>query len=124
MRPDKERHPLYRLFWLALLLSAVHLSVHAQTFNLQTGREPVTSLDGLWRFHTADNPQWASPGFDDSQWPLIRSGTSWTQQGYFTHSGYAWYRFTLQVADGGKPLSLACCCSGSIPSIGSTLTAN
>lgn len=78
----------------------------AQTFSLLADREPLVSLDALWRFHTGDNPRWASPGFDDSQWPLIRSGTSWTKQGYFTYSGYAWYRFTIQVPDGSKPLGL------------------
>jgi len=88
----------------ALLIPAAGL--HAQTFNLQTGREPVASLDGLWRFHTGDNPAWASPNFDDSQWPLLRSDESWTQQGYPGVSGYAWYRFTLQVPDGSKPISL------------------
>ena len=33
----------------------------AQTFSLVTGREPVTSLDGLWRFQTGDDPAWAIP---------------------------------------------------------------
>ncbi len=106
MRLSNARLRLSGIFWLVFLSSAMHFPAHAQTFSLQTDREPVTSLDGLWRFHTGDSPQWATPGFDDSQWPLIRSGTSWTEQGYFTYSGYAWYRFTIQVADGSKPLSL------------------
>jgi sigma-B regulation protein RsbU (phosphoserine phosphatase) len=80
--------------------------LRAQTFNLQTGRQPIASLDGLWRFHTGDNPAWASPNFDDSQWPLLRSDESWTKQGYPDYGGYAWYRFTIQVPDGSKPLSL------------------
>lgn len=78
----------------------------AQTFSLVTGRESLTSLDGMWRFHTGDNPAWADPNLDDSNWPLVRSDQSWTKQGYFTYSGYAWYRFTIQVADGANPLGL------------------
>ncbi|MGC1870283.1 MAG: SpoIIE family protein phosphatase [Acidobacteriaceae bacterium] len=78
----------------------------AQTFSLITGREPVASLDGLWRFHTGDNPARANPNFDDSQWPLLRSDEDWAKQGYKDYSGYAWYRFTLQVPAGEKPLSL------------------
>ena len=27
------------------------------------GARTVTSLDGLWRFHTGDNPAWANPDF-------------------------------------------------------------
>ena len=78
----------------------------SQNFSLISGREPVTSLDGLWRFHTGDDPSWAAPGFDDSSWPLIRSDESWDRQGYPDHGGYAWYRFTIQVPDGSKPTAL------------------
>ena len=90
---------------LLLTISAC-ASLPAQTFSLITGREPVTSLDGLWRFHTGDNPAWASPNFDDSQWPLLRSDESWAKQGYPDYGGYAWYRFAIQVPDGSKPLAL------------------
>ncbi|MGC2160554.1 MAG: hypothetical protein WA634_01470 [Silvibacterium sp.] len=89
-----------------LLLLSACAGLHAQTFSLQTGREPVVSLDGLWSFHTGDNPAWASPAFDDSQWPLLRSDQNWTAQGYPNYGGYAWYRFKLQVPDGSKPVSL------------------
>ena len=90
---------------LALLFTmSCCVAVTAQTFSLIAGREPVTSLDGLWRFHTGDNPAWASPNFDDSQWPLIRSDESWTRQGYPDYGGYARHRFTIQVSDGGRPL--------------------
>ena len=81
-------------------LLAAYSGLHAQNFSLITGREPVASLDGLWRFHTGDNPQWASPNFDDSQWPLLRSDKDWGQQGYKGYSGYAWYRFTVQLPAG------------------------
>ena len=63
---------LVSLARLSFLLCAAS-GLHAQNFNLQTEREPVASLDGLWRFHTGDNPAWADPNFDDSQWPLLRS---------------------------------------------------
>ncbi|HUZ04561.1 MAG TPA: beta galactosidase jelly roll domain-containing protein, partial [Acidobacteriaceae bacterium] len=93
------------LFVLLLILCASNV-LRAQTFSLITGHEPVASLDGLWRFHTGDNPQWANPNFDDSQWPLLRSNESWSTQGYPGYGGYAWYRFTVQVPDGSKPYSL------------------
>ena len=80
-----------------LLLLCTASDLYGQTFNLQTGREPVTSLDGLWRFHTGDNPTWADPNFDDSQWPLLRSNKTWSEQGYENYGGFAWYRFTVAV---------------------------
>jgi len=93
---------------LLLLLFAISAcaALPAQSFSLITGREPVASLEGLWRFHPGDNPAWADPNFDDSTWPLIRSDESWTKQGYPRLAGYAWYRFTLQVPDGSKPVDL------------------
>jgi len=90
---------------LSLLLCAAS-GLHAQTFNLQTEREPVASLDGLWRFHTGDNPAWADPNFDDSQWPLLRSDEAWAQQGYKNYGGFAWYRFTVAVPEGSKNWSI------------------
>jgi phosphoserine phosphatase RsbU/P len=93
------------LFALLLILSACG-SLAAQSFSLVTGREPVASLDGMWRFHTGDDPAWASPSFDDSQWPLIRSGESWTKQGYPAFNGYAWYRFKVEIPGNGRPVDL------------------
>jgi sigma-B regulation protein RsbU (phosphoserine phosphatase) len=92
---------LVSLASLLLLLCAAP-GLHAQTFNLQTGSEPVASLDGLWRFHTGDNPAWADPNLDDSQWPLLRSEEAWSQQGYKNYGGFAWYRFTVAVPDGSS----------------------
>jgi sigma-B regulation protein RsbU (phosphoserine phosphatase) len=91
---------------LLALLAIVCAHLHAQSFSLTTGRQPIASLDGLWRFHAGDNPAWASPGFDDSAWPLIRSDQSWTAQGYPDVSGYAWYRFKIQVPSDGRPVGL------------------
>jgi phosphoserine phosphatase RsbU/P len=96
---------LVSLAWLSLLLCAAS-GLHAQTFNLQTGREPVASLDGLWRFHTGDNPAWSDPNFDDSQWPLLRSDEAWSEQGYTHYGGFAWYRFTVAVPEGSRNWSV------------------
>jgi serine phosphatase RsbU (regulator of sigma subunit) len=96
---------LVSLASLALLICAAS-SLHGQTFNLQTGREPVASLDGLWRFHTGDNSAWADPNFDDSQWPLLRSDEAWSQQGYTNYGGFAWYRFTVAVPESDRDWSI------------------
>ncbi|MGC9158788.1 MAG: SpoIIE family protein phosphatase [Terracidiphilus sp.] len=105
--------PVLRCFAsLVLLLFAAWLP--AQSFDLDRGREPVVSLDGLWRFHPGDSPPdpatgrplWAEPGFDDSGWPLLKSGESWSAQGYRGMSGYGWYRFTVRIPAGHKPTSL------------------
>jgi hypothetical protein len=96
---------LVSLASLSLILCAAS-GLHAQTFNLQTGREPVASLDGLWHFHTGDNPAWADPNFNDSLWPLLRSDEAWGQQSYKNYGGFAWYRFTVSVPEGSGNWSI------------------
>ncbi len=104
------RRSLFSVLLVSLAsLSLLHCGVpglHAQTFNPQTGCEPVASLDGLWRFHTGDNPAWADPNFDDSRWPLLRSDEAWSQQGYKNYGGFAWYRFTVAVPQGSRNWSI------------------
>jgi phosphoserine phosphatase RsbU/P len=80
-------------------------SSRAAAFSLITDREPVISLDGLWRFHPGDDSRWASPNLDDSAWPLLRSDKPWAEQGYPNLDGFAWYRFTVQPSS--RPMALA-----------------
>jgi hypothetical protein len=91
---------------LLLLLPGTCGVVCGQSFDLTSGRLPVASLDGLWRFHTGDNPAWADPNFDDSNWALLRSDEDWGQQGYKGYSGMAWYRFQVIVPAGLDRVSL------------------
>ena len=81
-------------------------SIAPSVFNLDQDRQPIASLDGMWRFHPGDNSAWANPAFDDSAWPLIASDRSWSDQGYPAMSGYAWYRFTVQIPARSKASSL------------------
>jgi phosphoserine phosphatase RsbU/P len=91
---------------LLVLLLACCGALRAQSFDLTNGRVPVASLDGLWRFHTGDNPAWAGPSFDDSEWPLLKSTRDWGSQGYQGYSGFAWYRFEVTVPAGMDQISL------------------
>jgi len=106
--------------WLAVVtLTACASLLAGQSFDLDRDREPVVSLDGLWRFHAGDSPVlpgtglnsagseiWAQPGFDDTDWPLLRSDKPWSDQGYADMSGYGWYRFTIHLPPGAEPKSL------------------
>jgi len=105
-----------RLAAVAALALACAAALHAQSFDLGKDREPLVSLDGLWRFHPGDSPRdpaalqsflWAQPGFDDSAWPLLKSDRSWSVQGYPNMSGYGWYRFSVHIPAGGEPASLS-----------------
>ena len=91
---------------ILLLECCSSLRVRAQTtievpatFDFDRDREPIISLNGVWRFHPGDDPDgklgWAKPDFDDSSWPLLRSNAGWGEQGYKGYSGFAWYRFKV-----------------------------
>ncbi len=56
-------------------------------------QEIVTATD--WRVHEGDNPAWASPDFDDSQWATI--SFSELNDPKPSNAGTHWYRATFQV---------------------------
>ena len=81
--------------WLVLLLVAAGGAAWGQSFDFQTGREPVAAVDGMWRFHTGDDPRWADRAMDDGGWAVLRGDRSWAEQGYRGMGGFAWYRFRV-----------------------------
>lgn len=89
----------------AVLAFCLALSAFAQQRPSQPPAAPTlqrlgsgaVQLDGPWQFHTGDNPQWASPSFDDSRWEHIRTDDSWGNQGHAGYTGHAWYRRHLQI---------------------------
>jgi hypothetical protein len=62
-------------------------------------------LDGKWQFHPGDDPAWANPDFDDSQWQQLTADRPWGEQGHRNYEGYAWYRRHMAVlpASGASP---------------------
>src|SRR5665213_2746338 len=54
-------------------------------------------LAGPWEFHVGDDPSWASPTLDDSQWERLDAGKPWAEQGHANYTGFAWYRRTLDL---------------------------
>jgi hypothetical protein len=54
-------------------------------------------LAGPWEFHPGDDPSWASPALDDSQWERLDADKPWGRQGHAKYTGFAWYRLTLHL---------------------------
>ena len=129
--PSSRNKGGIRLCFPLLLLSLFPL--HASAQNASTSAAPTTNvtlgqsivaLNGPWKFHIGDNPQWADPKFDDSQWENVdltpkpgsfdpSSGLSgyvpgWTAKGHPGYWGYAWYRIRVRVvAQTGEKLTVA-----------------
>lgn len=67
--------------------------------------QSVVRVSGPWKFHEGDDPRWADPGFDDSQWPKIEFGQV---KSFGLAAGTNWYRATFQVpvGFGGQDLAI------------------
>ncbi|MHB1958585.1 MAG: PP2C family protein-serine/threonine phosphatase [Acidobacteriaceae bacterium] len=113
---------LLPIFFLSLLLAAMAPNAHAQQ-QITLGQS-IVALNGPWKFHIGDNPQWADPNFDDSQWETVdltpKAGSfdpyggssgyvpGWTAKGHPGYWGWAWYRIQVQTAARpGEKLALA-----------------
>ncbi|HWG19241.1 MAG TPA: SpoIIE family protein phosphatase [Terracidiphilus sp.] len=91
---------------LLFLWAIVAVPAFAQNFDLQRDGMPLAELKGQFRFHAGDDARWADPGFNDSNWSLLKSDQSWYDQGYKNYSGFGWYRFRVTVPAGQKNLAI------------------
>lgn len=57
----------------------------------------VLDLRGHWLFQIGDNPAWADPRFDDSDWDEIFVPSTWEDEGYPGYNGHAWYRLHVHL---------------------------
>ncbi len=84
--------------------------------------QSVVALTGPWKFHIGDDPNWADPNYDDSQWetvdltptrqttvpgvPIPGFVTGWQARGHRGYSGYAWYRMRVHITGADDSLTL------------------
>jgi hypothetical protein len=98
---------MLRRSWLfALLFLVVTISSPAQQVDASAAGSLV-SLDAPWRLHFGDDPAYALPNFDDSQWMLHRIDKDWASAGRKGYAGYAWYRMRVILPKGNEPLAIA-----------------
>jgi hypothetical protein len=88
----------------ALLLAGASL-MRGQTVDFNQQRVPMADLDGPWRFHAGDDSAWADPGYDDSGWPLLMAGKTWSEQGY-RGQDMGWYRLGVVIPARPGPLAI------------------
>jgi diguanylate cyclase (GGDEF)-like protein len=55
------------------------------------------ALSGPWQFHPGDDPAWASPTFDSSDWEQLSADQPWGKQGHAHLTGFAWYRCSIAL---------------------------
>lgn len=78
-----------------------------QSLVLHNPGSGAVPLDGIWQFHTGDNPAWANPSFDDAHWEQLTADKPWGEQGHASYTGFAWYRRRISVDLARNPGNLA-----------------
>ena len=61
--------------------------------------EAGTSLHGSWKYHPGDNPEWASPVFDDTAWESTNSLMFRPELPESGWEGIGWFRLRLSTLD-------------------------
>ncbi len=59
-----------------------------------------------WLFHPGDNPQWASPTFDDHDWTIVSEQRGLAFYG-FHGMRYGWYRMHIHLGPGAPAATIA-----------------
>jgi diguanylate cyclase (GGDEF)-like protein len=106
--------PLARIVAVVAFAFAVHSSHAEQVSAKITPSAPLVieglgkgtaSLNGPWQFHLGDNPAWATPAFDSSDWEQLTADKPWGEQGHAHFTSFAWYRcsITLTPSPGVPP---------------------
>jgi phosphoserine phosphatase RsbU/P len=70
-------------------------AAQANAGGAQANLKGVLTLDSGWRFQAGDDPRWADPEFDDSNWTAVDLNQPLVDQGIDSYSGYGWYRIRL-----------------------------
>lgn len=76
-------------------------------FEVRVGDEPPLlftaprlSLEGEWRFREGDDPAWAEPEYDDSDWEIVEVPATWEAHSDYTENDvFGWYRTTFDVPE-------------------------
>ena len=97
---------LRRATAVALLIFAAHWAYATQAGTKSTAAAPLVieapgkgtfTLNGPWQFHPGDDPAWASPTFDSSDWEQLSADQPWGKQGHAHLTGFAWYRCSVAL---------------------------
>ena len=115
MHPLTRRISIRRGSFGAILLEALAAAcvcicmappaAHGQTFDATKLREPA-DLRVKWLVHAGDDPAYAKPDFDDSQWTPFDPSTSITKLFPQTKPDVIWYRLRVKVDPAQSGLAL------------------
>lgn len=81
----------YKISLIAIIAALLSGNVFAKD------HRSLVNLKGYWKFTIGDDPVWASPDYDDSDWDKVFVPQSWEENGFKNYNGYAWYRKNFTI---------------------------
>ncbi|MEV8253872.1 alpha/beta hydrolase-fold protein [Rhodoglobus sp. NPDC076762] len=74
-------------------------AVAADIYSAALGTPSSVELDlaGDWQFSVGDDPSWASPAFDDSDWTTLQVPEVDGAPQFADYDGFGWYRLTFML---------------------------
>lgn len=108
------KHELVLIFLLILVVSGFIPQVSAQDIKPTlvhplTGKLALTLFtvdratkpwpDSLWKYHPGDNPEWADPAYDDTDWESVNSLLNQNALPESGWEGIGWFRLHFTVWD-------------------------
>ena len=107
---EKYRRASAVFRWRVLLpvvcLCLLTAGVQAEVFRAPNPGPGSVTITGPWQFHTSDDMAWANPAYDDSHWEQIRGDDTWGAQTHPSHTGFAWYRKSIDITGADKSLAI------------------
>jgi signal transduction histidine kinase len=84
---------------LVFLLFFVVSFTHGQSvITIDSIPDEGLMLNKGWKWNAGDNPQWANPEFDDSQWKEVNPADDLSKIPRLTQKGIGWFRTTLEFS--------------------------
>lgn len=109
------------IFLLLLGLLSIHESLAQDSFfqtaerdtielsaEMMNGDDQIIYIQDRWRFQPGDNPEWADPEYDDSDWSVISTNLSEADLAFIDWDGIGWFRIDMNVHENlrSKPVAL------------------
>lgn len=92
--------------WLACITLIACAAAPAQTFDATKIGTPANLSTATWHFALGDDPRWADPAFDDSQWKTFTPQRTFRSQGYTVPSRIWWSRIHVRIVPGTRNLAV------------------
>ncbi len=87
---------MYKKIIFFFFISAIYIPFFYIQVNAQVSGTSLI-LDGIHKFSSDDNPVYALPSFDDSQWKSVTIPGSWQSRGIKPEENVGWYRIYFTV---------------------------